>query len=294
VNARALSTLPAETLFFSVSAMLVIVLAATASMSLPFAVQVGLLSVAVIVLGLPHGSLDAWVAGKAGLYQGGPGWVVFNLLYLALALLIVAGWWFSPVIALGLFLLISAWHFSDDWREHLSLWQRLTAAAALLGMPAVFSPEAVAAIFVTLSGSGAVMVAEALRAVGMAAMLIMVPILLRAAQRRQLAVVAELGLLVLLAIFASPLIYFLIYFCLLHSPRHLRGTLALASREERPRVLGQAVVYTLVTVALAGTLVALVLPSQALSELALRMLFIGLAALTVPHMLLMLWTARRL
>lgn len=293
MSALRLQALPPETLGFAAAAAVAVLVVGAAPTALPFAVQVGLLAVAVVVLGLPHGALDAWIARRAGLFERPLGWVGFNLGYVALALAVVGAWWLFPITALVLFLMISAWHFAGDWQDALMPWQRMIAAAALLGMPAVFYPAEVASIFVVLSGPGAEVAAEGLRSVGLVALAALVPVLLVAAIKRQWTVLIELGMLSMLAVFATPLVYFAIYFCLLHSPRHLRATIALAPASERRSLIGQALVYTLATLALAALVAALLLPSGDLSGTVLKTLFIGLAALTVPHMLLMLWTERK-
>lgn len=290
------ASLPTETLLFGAASCLAILILGPLSLPIPFALQVGLLGAAVIVLGLPHGALDSWIAARAGLYRRPLGWIGFNLAYVLLALAVVVFWWLSPLLALSLFLLISAWHFAADWRATLPLWQRLSAGLALLGMPAVFHPEAVAGIFMTLSGGEAAALAEGLRIIGLAALAALVPVLLLTAHRRQYAALIELALLPVLAAAAPPLLYFTLYFCLLHSPRHLRATLELAPRRERRSLIrsliAQASLYTLASLVLAALAAAIFLPAGSLSEQALRLVFIGLAALTVPHMLLMLWTER--
>ncbi|MFP4277035.1 MAG: Brp/Blh family beta-carotene 15,15'-dioxygenase [Wenzhouxiangella sp.] len=289
MSAFRLKNSPPETLGFAAAAAVAVLMLGIAPAALPLGAQIALLAVTVVVLGLPHGALDAWIARRAGLYKRPWGWAGFNLAYLVLALAVVGAWWLFPITALVGFLMISAWHFAGDWQATLEPWQKLIAAAALLGMPALFHAPEVAAIFIVLSGPGAEAVAQGLGIVGLLALAALGPVLLIAAKKRHWTVIVELGGLLVLAFFAPPLVYFALYFCLLHSPRHLRATIALAPASERRSLIGQAVVYTLATLALAALVAALVLPSGNLSEIALQMVFIGLAALTVPHMLLMLW-----
>lgn len=285
--------LPAETVVFALVAALAVGLLGPVSLPIPLAVQVALLTAAVVILGLPHGSLDPWIARRAGLYRRSVGWIGFNLAYLALAGLVLLAWWLSPGPALAVFLLISAWHFSGDWENRLAPWQRLLAATALLGMPAWFHPQAVADIFAVLSGSAGQVVAEGLRWVGVVALAGLAVVLATAARHRQRSVVIELGGLLILAAVAPPLIYFALYFCLLHSPRHLAAVFRRAAPKERRRLAIDALVYTLATLALAALVAFLALPGAELSHAGLQVVFIGLAALTVPHMALMLWVERR-
>ncbi len=289
MNASTAKVLPPETLALAMAAGVALLVSGPASLALPFALQAALLVVAVVVLGLPHGALDSWIARRAGLYERPLGWIGFNLAYLGLALVLVAGWWLFPAVALIFFLSISAWHFAGDWRPALPAWQSLGAGVALLGLPAVFHPQAVSEIFSVLSGPNAPAVARGLQLVGLASMAVLGPIILLAAYNNERAVAIELALVAMLSFAAPPLVYFALYFCLLHSPRHLRATFRRAPVVERSAMIGQAVAYTLATLVLAGLGAAFFLPSGKLPEIAVQTLFISLAALTVPHMVLMLW-----
>lgn len=75
--------------------------------------------------------------------------------------------------------------------------------------------------------------------------------------------------------FATPLLSFAVYFALWHSPRHL-----LASGVDR-RSMAPTVVATIATLGLGVGAWVLMEPATAT---AIRVVFIGLAALTVPHL----------
>jgi Brp/Blh family beta-carotene 15,15'-monooxygenase len=87
----------------------------------------------------------------------------------------------------------------------------------------------------------------------------------------------------------TPLVLFLLYFCGLHSPRHL---LHAAEGLNRKAATATAVGLTVITVALAALVVVLGPPGR-LDERLLQLTFIALAVLTVPHMVLIeYWAAR--
>jgi Brp/Blh family beta-carotene 15,15'-monooxygenase len=66
------------------------------------------LGLAIGLLGIPHGALDHHMMGVQG------GRRSTDLLgYIASTVLVMAVWWLSPSLMLGLFLLNSAWHFGD-------------------------------------------------------------------------------------------------------------------------------------------------------------------------------------
>lgn len=285
---QALGDLTAETFFFSAAAILASLLLGPLDMAVPVTIQLGLLTAAVVVFGLPHGALDPWIARQAGVYRGASGLIAFNLAYLSLAGLVLLIWWVSPVVALALFLLLSAFHFSGDWQLHMAPWQRVVAALALLSMPAVFDPQSVEAIFIALSGSAAASLAHGLHIMGYVAVAALLVVLASALVQRQYVAVVELAILLLLAASVPPLVYFTIYFCLLHSPRHMRSTLSEAANQPRSALLINASIYTFATLAIAALIALYLLPRIDMTQLILQLVFIGLAALTVPHMLLML------
>lgn len=95
-----------------------------------------------------------------------------------------------------------------------------------------------------------------------------------------------LGLLLLIALvyLLPPLISFAIYFCLWHSPGHMLRLWRSLEQTERKRSLGEAGLYTGAAWIAMG-LAFYYLQGPAPSSL-LQLTFIGLAALTLPHMLL--------
>ncbi len=97
-------------------------------------------------------------------------------------------------------------------------------------------------------------------------------------------VAVEYALLVATALVTPPLIYFVIYFCLLHSPRHFLLTADQLSLTplQGLRAAWPILVATLAITALGAISLAVFTP--AFEPATLQIVFIGLAALTVPHM----------
>jgi Brp/Blh family beta-carotene 15,15'-monooxygenase len=96
----------------------------------------------------------------------------------------------------------------------------------------------------------------------------------------------ELGAYALVALTVPPHIAFAVYFCALHSPRHFRETtedLDLSTRE----AVGAALPYAL-PVGVAGAVAAAWLAGggAGASDALAPVIFVGLACLTVPHMML--------
>ena len=243
------------------------------------------LAVMVIFLGLPHGALDPWVAELVGLSQTPLQALLFNVVYLFIAALVVLTWVWLPVTSLLIFLAISAWHFSGDWEQDINRWFRLGIGALLILMPIAFHTENVAFIFTQLSGEGGGTLAHQLAIPVWAAIVAMVLLIDVAIIKKKWCSALEYAGLLVLAYVASPLVYFVLYFCLLHSPRHLVGLFRFAKPQARPRLYRMAVIYTALTLILIACLYFFWadLPTD---SLILRLVFIGLAAVTVPHMIL--------
>ena len=248
----------------------------------PLGVQLAVLALGVALLGVPHGALDPWVARRLKLWRGPAGFVAFNLGYVALAALVVGLWLLAPPVALIGFLAVSAWHFGGDWP--LPGPARLLAGLGVVLLPAWRFEGQVAEIFAVLAGPGGARIAEIAAMAGPGVLLALIAAALVAA-RSSLRAGAELAVIAALALTAPPLVYFITYFCLLHSPRHLRGQIAAAPRPLRARLGVLAAIYTLITLVVAGA-AAWWLSGESLEQSTLRIVFIGLAALTAPHMLL--------
>jgi len=252
---------------------------------------IGALVLGVMLLGLPHGGLDPALARQC-LQLRGPGpWAGFGVAYLGVAALVAMAWWQWPQPALAAFLAYSAWHFGSDTGARLGAAGALGHGIWVVFLPLALQPDATGHILALLAGSPpGMLLAAAGPACALAALMLLVglwrnPAASAADWRDPLLLLAAAWLL-------SPLAYFVAYFCFLHSPRHLVETsrrLGLGSWAARLRALAPA---TIASWALAAAALPW-LASGSLQQGLLQAVFIGLAALTVPHMLLDLIAAWR-
>ena len=83
------------------------------------------LLVLVTIFGLPHGALDTMLAKKFKIYYNVTSFILFNLTYLTLGLTVFLFWSLFPILTLYLFLSISAYHFSEDWKLNLKFYLEL-------------------------------------------------------------------------------------------------------------------------------------------------------------------------
>jgi Brp/Blh family beta-carotene 15,15'-monooxygenase len=246
--------------------------------------QLGLLVVLVALLGVPHGALDPLVAYAAGMARSPAEMARFFGLYMLQAATMLITWWALPEVAFIAFLLMSIVHFSGDWKDTTPRWQCLAAAAIVVGGPPLFYPQETADIFaVLIPERGVPTIVTALRLLGILAIasLLLGSVRTRRTWRRR----AGLLSLPVLAWALPPIPFFIVYFCGWHSPKHFLETLGQLSIRAHV-VWGVTLALTLVTL-LGAAVVFLIFRGEAADSRLLQIVFIGLAALTVPHMLLM-------
>ena len=265
--------------------------------------------VAGLLVGLPHGAVDHLVPAHR------LGWRLPRLAAFALAyaVLAVTAWLVfraAPGPALLVFVLVSAWHFGTGETAFADLRagrpvRRRTVPAALLGALVLFVPltrgsadtaAAVAAVVPGADGSlpgwlpTAVLVAVLPGAAVLAGAL--------AARHRRLEA-AEVALLACLVLVAPPLAAFGVYFGCWHSVRHLARVVAedpangpelTAGRLGGPlrRFALQAAAPTLVVLVALGVLWSAAGGWRAFLAADLPLL----AALTLPHVLVVSWLDR--
>ncbi|NBD95967.1 MAG: beta-carotene 15,15'-dioxygenase, Brp/Blh family [Gammaproteobacteria bacterium] len=273
----------------------ILILAWPALQALPPAWALWILAILVALFGLPHGALDPLVARAAGRWRTTPELLAHLAGYVALVAGVVMIWLIWPTPTLAAFLLLSAWHFGDDWRilpdgRAVRGWARGLAGLAVVGAPLFFHPDRVAQLFAVLVGqsgdpdSVALLVdaGQWLAVPGLIYLAALAVIYLRTAPLCAL----EWAALLIAAWWLPPLAYFAAYFCFLHSPRHLLGVASDPRVALGWRGLAVTAGLTLLTVLLG--VVAFVALGEAHPPDArlLQIVFIGLAALTVPHMLL--------
>ena len=257
---------------------------------------------AVMLIGLPHGAFDGAIAFCLGFGRSTGKIIGFLIMYLLLAGLSALIWSVSPVFALAAFLILTIVHFGSGDIEHLfqpgpPLAQRGLKACQILVhggiviiLLPVFHTAEVSRLFIILAGPNAVLILNALKPalmIWLAAACIYAGAGLVSRQYGAAAVeLTGLGVLVWLL---PPLTGFAVYFCVVHSRRHFNSIwTAMQLYISRRFILISGCVLTTASWAMGAglyfsqTASGNFLPDEAF----VRTVFILLAALTVPHMLL--------
>jgi len=249
-----------------------------------------LASCLISLVGLPHGALDPVVASRCGLIRDFRSCLWFLAAYSAFVCLVIGFWMVLPSLALVLFLMISSLHFGRDWRQKISF-GGFGYGAFLMGLPGWTYPQQVEQIFSFLifqSAAGIPLLA--LQTLGLIGGLLLI------LDRKRLSIFgfSELFALALCAVVLEPLWYFVVYFCGFHSPRHLVTEFRTMTKEMRFVAYIVMLLLTIITLGVAAVSGShMEKYYESVDIVIYQVLFIGLAALTVPHICLLEWAAGR-
>lgn len=249
------------------------------------AVLPGTTAFLLLVTGLPHGALDIeLLEAKAG--GSTPSLLGhFVVAYIGAALSVIVFWYLIPTGALIFLLLLSAYHFGGDWSGLDIPAERLMVGACVLSAPALRHEEAVSVIFSWLVvGNAATSIAGVMHWIS-SPLLFGVATLALVRWQKNRAQCEEIVTVCFAAVLLPPLTFFVIYFGALHSMRHLAGVSQTLSCRSIRELIAHSAPYAVTAFACcgAGVLWFSHLPTSAAF---LSASFIGLMALTVPHMIL--------
>ena len=243
-----------------------------------------ILTILIFFLGIPHGALDPAFAQKLLFLKSGKQWLVFVVLYIALSAAVVCIWWQLPLFFMGSFLLCSVLHFSRDLNDELPKLSRLLYGGSMIVLPTLFHFSKMQDLFsVILNESAGLQITSFLHLMAWPWLIAsLISIYLEFV--KEWLVGLEILALALLSTLAPPLVSFTVYFCGMHSLRHILRT------KDYTKMgfirLGLISLAPMAGVILIAVLAWLYLPQLSDYERLLRFVFVGLAALTVPHMLL--------
>ena len=279
-----MNALRIQGLAFSIGAILLAVVAVSTAR---FDSQVELIVVAslIVLLGIPHGALDTIFARKLYGIKTLGGWLRFALIYLLLGASVVGFFMLAPSGFLIGFLLISMLHFSGDPAAGTPWFARALYGGAIIVLPTLLYAGEITRLFALLVGiDAATLVTPFLR---LLAWPWLISFVLAAIQRlpKDWLTALEMGAVALLAVLAPPLISFTVFFCAMHSARHILRTINYSGNSSLGLILG-AMSLPMLGVLLASATAWHFLGGMPMNGAIIQLVFVGLAALTVPHMAL--------
>lgn len=248
-------------------------------------------------LGTSHGALD-YLKGKQilkGMSKGSM--IYFYLLYVGVALGTIICWFLAPSFLMGLFLLLACFHFgkedSGDGVESFTILDPILftlKGGVIVTAPLAFHTAETADLLKMLGMTVSDSIEPALMTWALVGCwLATLAVGRHAGRTTKLMVQFDFFAIVLLNVALQPLLAFTIYFCVLHSVRH---SLEIVERLDQSLVRGMvkftraAWLLTAIVGVVFGVTTAGLMIDYTFSEASARVIFLGLAALTFPHILL--------
>ncbi|MET3109371.1 Brp/Blh family beta-carotene 15,15'-monooxygenase [Oxalobacteraceae bacterium GrIS 2.11] len=243
-----------------------------------------LVSPMILILGVPHGALDPVFAKHLFSIDTWRTWAKFTLLYAILSLSVIVTWWIFPLSFMAGFLMLSALHFSRDLTRSTLKLTRILYGGAIIILPTLLHSDQVTELFaLMLNQEMGRQIVTFLKVLAWPWLIIStgaICIELRKNWRTGL----EFGSVCLLTVLVQPLVAFAVFFCAMHSCRHIMRTHFYSELSFKKLLLiSLAPMVGTILLATAGWLY---LPSSPDYPRIVQFLFVMLAALTLPHMLL--------
>ena len=240
--------------------------------------------------GLAHGSLDLEIAINRGYVKKFSHKVLFFIIYITIITVFFSLWIIFPNIIFLVFLILSAVHFGISDKvsriKYIGILEILIRAKLVIVLPLKFYPEITSKVFIFLGLNNKVLDFIQFLNVYFFYFLILnlfIWLLLNNESKiLKLSILIEFLLIGFCFIYFQPIISFLIYFCFLHSIRHLneeKKNLKLSYK----KLFKKSIPFTLIPL-IALTIYFFNIDIK--NNINIYYTFIGLLSLTIPHVML--------
>ena len=256
----------------------------------------------ILSVGISHGAMDNYKANKILKIYKINNKIIFYLIYTLISLLVVIFWFFFASLTLLVFLLLASYHFGREDTSFLNIGNSnfdqffyLIKGSLIIFAPLFFYIDETLKIFEVLLINHEVLffIKDQHWIINICLSLSILGYFYFVFKNKfkdfEILFLDMLSILILNFIF-SPLIAFTIYFCFLHSVRHIisisceldensfSNGAKIFVEKALPLTILTALLYLLSLVYLSN--------SYALNDIIIQVIFIGLASLTFPHILL--------
>ena len=247
------------------------------------------------IIGVSHGALDHIKGYKLMEVYKINNKYLFYPVYIFCCLLVIFFWIIFPSVTLILFLLVASYHFGKEdscvgsiiKKKFVNLFY-LFKGSVVVVTPLFFHTEETLQIFKIL-GDNLIMTHENFL-VSLLLISFIANFFIMQWSNNNGFFLADWVTIFTLNIFFSPLVAFTIYFCFLHSVRHSFGLIYEINKKKfnngLKKFLKRALPLTLVTAILFIFGVYILTNYYVLDDAIMKVIFIGLASLTFPHILL--------
>ncbi len=259
----------------------------------------------ILTIGVSHGALDHLKGKKLLTILNIKKFYIFYVIYILMALSVILIWTIVPAITLIVFLAVASFHFGkEDTQFLINKSSNLTSilyffrGLLIIIAPMYFNFDETVTIFKMLlidseqfySSLGFIEKYKIIEiAIGLSALSSII-LFLREFNIKKFAIFLDFFSIIILNYYLSPLVAFTIYFCFLHSIRH---TISLAIEMDNSNLKNglklfaqKALPLTVLTAILSLLGLYFLNNVYELNSAILKIIFIGLASLTFPHILL--------
>lgn len=268
-----------------ISVFLFVMLLHTYSGALDLVTWPAIASMLIMLLGAPHGALDVAIASRRRPLNTTLSRAVFIMQYLGLAALVVIMWWLVPGVSLAAFLLVSAYHFGGDWMPAQRHGSRAILGLAVLSATSLLHVGQVEIIFSLLAPTAQAATVAKMMAIAAPIVIAAAGLVVTNLAVHRVDVAFEFSVVLAAAVLLPPITFFVTYFCLLHSIRHIFEV-----RSELPELTPRRLIragWPYAVLAVFGSLFGAAIFSHVdVGPALLASVFVTLAALTVPHIVL--------
>ena len=247
------------------------------------------------IVGISHGALDHVKGFNLMKIYKIKNKFLFFPIYIMISLSIIVLWIFIPLLTLLLFLIVASYHFGKEdccvgnviKMKFENLLYFLKGSLVVIA-PLTFHTNETLEIFKILNVDMILLNENFL--FGFILMSLIANIIIVYKSNNEGFFLADWLTVLFLNIFLSPLVAFTIYFCFLHSVRHSLSLIYEFDKSEIKvgfnKFIKQALPLTLMTAILFVLSVYILTNFYVLDDAILKVIFIGLASLTFPHILL--------
>ena len=247
------------------------------------------------VIGISHGALDHIKGFNLMKIYNIQNKFLFFPIYIVISLLIIILWMFVPLLTLLSFLVVASYHFGKEdcsvgnfiKIRFENLLYFLKGSLVIIA-PLTFHTSETLEIFQILNVNIILPNENFLYSLILISLIANIVIIYRSNNTGFF--LADWLTVLSLNIFLSPLVAFTIYFCFLHSVRHSLSLIYEIDKSEFKEGLNKfikkALPLTLITAILFVLSIYILTNYYVLDDAILKVIFIGLASLTFPHILL--------
>ena len=247
----------------------------------------------IFFIGLPHGSFDGAVATLVG-FRNKIQFLQFIFLYLVLFLLVILFWLYFPIISLTVFILMTISHFGlCDW-TNFKINKHKYSVSFTYGMTIIFgiiyfNENQSFFIFEYLTNDNIYLFKKFFFIPYLLTVFLIIYFIFLSFFEKKLRIgIIEILFLLSIFYFFDPLLSFAIYFCFFHTYKHLKHLIKniYLNLTNKKFVIYSTSVFTVISWFGGLGIIYYLVQNFSLYESILKVIFIGLAALTLPHMLL--------